>query len=187
MVGHVSCLTIALVMMASVANAEKPKLPAPPDGFEWQWCDEVRVGLLKPDGWHYHTHNKGATLGYFITKESIAEKGEFATGLTLNVIPDVGKKTGGQASDVAKSIVGRAIRDRESVLTVIPPGNAGPTQTFGCRVKRNGSIMHYFLIADNGADKLYLFYFESPEKEWDAAWKTGEQLLKKLVIDLPEE
>jgi hypothetical protein len=87
MVGRVSSLTMALVMMASVR-------------------------LLKPDGWHYHTPNKGATLGYFITKESIAEK---------------------------------------------------------------------------GTDKLYLFYFESPEKEWDAAWKTGEQMLKKLIIDLPEK
>ncbi len=102
------------------------------------------------------------------------------------VYPDVGRKKGGLASDFAIAFVRQAIQNKDSVLTVIPPKSVGPAKTFGCRIKKDGSVVHYFLIADDSSDKLYLFMYESPEKEWDAAWKTGEQILKKLYIDFPE-
>ena len=197
------------MVATSTALAEAPKLPDPPKGFAWQWCDDVSVGMLRPTGWHFKEEKKNATHAYFITKERItidstkkedakdSTKTEdtkdkvvdygFDTGLTLNVIPNVGKKTGGRASDFAIKFVREAIRDRRSVLMVIPPRDIGPAMTHGCRIKREGAIVHYFLIADDAQDKLYLFMFESPEKQWSNSWMTGEVILKKFYIDFPDE
>lgn len=188
MIRHVACLLILICTMPSVrVLADTPKLPSPPDGFDWQWCDDVRVGLLRPNKWHFKTEKKGETLAYFVTKEKIDGNKGFSTGLTLNVIPHVGKKNGGSASDYARRFVREAIQDKKTVLEVLPPKKAGPANTFGCRIKKDGSTTHYFLIADDRQDKLYLFFFESPSEEWDSAWKTGDQILKKLMVDFPEE
>jgi hypothetical protein len=89
--------------------------------------------------------------------------------LSLNVIPEVGKKQGGKASEYAVKFVRESIKDRKSVLQVIRLRKAGPAMTVGCRIKRDGAIIHYFLIADDAQDKLFLFYFESPEEDWEAS------------------
>jgi hypothetical protein len=183
-------LTIICVLVAATAFAEQPKLPSPPDGFEWQWCDEVRVGLLRPKQWHFKSGAKGDTKGYFITKEKIDPvKGNegFDTGLTMNVISGIRKKSGNSPSDYAIKFVREAIRDKASVLEILPPKKAGPAKTFGCRIQKDGTIMHQFLIADDNRDLLYLFFFESPANEWDVAWKTGDQILKKLYVEFPDE
>lgn len=186
------------MLVTSTALAEAPKLPEPPKGFTWQWCDDVSVGLLRPTGWHFKEHKKNETRAYFITEERIeidstkenandkADKYGFDTGLTLNVIPNVGKKTGGRASDYAIKFVRGATRDRRTVLMVIPPRDIGPAMTHGCRIKKDGAIVHYFLIADDAQDKLYVFMFESLEKHWPEAWMTGEAILKKFYIDFPD-
>lgn len=179
-------LSMLFSFLATTAYADKADLPSPPKGFEWQWCEDVSVGILKPQQWHFKTNMKNRTRGYFITKEKIEEAGEFSTGLSLNVIPSVGLKRGGLASDFAKAYVRTAIQDEESVLKIIPPKDVGPVKTFGCRIKKAGSVVHYFLIADDSRDILYLFMFESPEKEWNTAWKIGETILQKLYIDFPE-
>ena len=78
------------------------------------------------------------------------------------------------------------LKSRTEVLQVIRPRTAGPATTVGCRVKRDDSIIHYFLIADDAGDRLFLFSFESPEEDWKTSWKTGETMLQKLLIDFPE-
>ncbi len=184
MLRYILHLPILISLVATTVHADEPDLPSPPTGFEWQWCEDVHVGILKPEQWHY---KRIETRGYFITQQKIENASEISTGLSLYVIPSVGKKRGGLASDFAKSYVRAWIQDKDSVLQIIPPGNAGPAKTFGCRIKTDGSVFHYFLIADDSRDILYLFMYASPEKEWEMAWKTGETILRKLYIDFPEE
>ncbi|QDV10680.1 hypothetical protein CA51_05300 [Rosistilla oblonga] len=179
-------LPLLISLLANTVHADKPDLPSPPAGFEWQWCEDVSVGILHPNQWHFKTQNQNATRGYFITKEPIDDSGEFSTGLSLNVIPNVGKKQGGLASDFARSFVRAAIQDKDSILQIIPPRSAGPAKTFGCRIKTDGTVMHYFLIADDNRDVLYLFMYESPEQEWTSAWNIGQTILQKLYVDFPE-
>lgn len=38
-----------------------------------------------PQGWHFKEESKSDTRAFFITQEDIDRKGEFETGLTLNV------------------------------------------------------------------------------------------------------
>lgn len=182
-------LSFAFMAGSAFADDDKsdaPKLPKPPKGFEWKWCKEVKVGLLKPEGWHFKEQKKNETRGYFISKEEIKKGGEFKTGLSLNVIPGIRKKQGLKPSEYAAKFVREILKTRTTILQVIRPGKAGPVTTAGCRIKRDGSIIHYFLIADDAGDRLFLFSFESPEEDWKASWKTGETLLQKLVIDFPE-
>ena len=73
------------------------------------------------------------------------------------------------------------------MLRIIPPAEAGPAKVFGCRIRKEGSVIHYFLIADDTRDVLYLFMFESPEAEWESEWNTGETMLQKLYVDFPDE
>ena len=120
------------VLAATTARSEQPKLPPPPDGFDWQWCDEVRVGLLRPNQWHFKQGTKGDTKGYFLTKEKIdpAQGNEgFETGLTMNVISDIRRKSGEDPSDYAIRFVREAVRDKDNVLQILPPGDAGHAKT----------------------------------------------------------
>lgn len=181
------CLLILLSLSITTAHAEEPDLPTPPAGFAWQWCEGVDVGILMPDQWHFKSHREDTTLGYFITQENIDKTGQFNTGLSLNVFPNVGQKNDALASDVAISYVRAAIQDKDSVLQIIQPSTVGTAKTFGCRIKKNGAIVHYFLVADDSRDVLYLFLFESLEDEWNEAWKTGEILLQNLYIAFPAE
>lgn len=178
--------TLVCCVFSSIAFAEPPKLPTPPEGFKWQWSEEARVAILQPDKWHFRTDVKKETHGVFITKEEIDPQKGFETGLSLNAIPNISKASQMKPSEYAKKFVGEAIRDKSKVLEVLQPKKAGPAETFGCRIKKDGSITHFFLVADDKNDKLYLFIFESPENEWKEAWKLGDQMMKKLYIDFPE-
>lgn len=180
-------LSIVLCLLFTKAVvSEEPKLPKPPEGFAWQWCEEARVGLLCPKDWHFKSATKNETQGYFITKQEIRAEEKFETGLSVNVISKVSKKHGLAASDYANKFVREAIREKKNVLKVIAPGELGPAKTFGCRIKDGDSVIHYFLITDDKHDTLYLFLFESPANEWDQAWKSGEQMLKKIYVDFPD-
>jgi len=48
-------------------------------------------------------------------------------------------------------------------------------------------VVHFFLVADDARDKLYLFIFESPETRWEASLQIGELMLKKLYIEFSDE
>ena len=122
------------------------------------------------------------TQSYFITKDKFTPPEHFLTGLTINVFSEVGKKHGGTAFAQAVVLLRDAIRDKAVVILEIPPAHVGPAKTIGCRVAKLGSIVHYYLIADDQADKLYLFFFEAPKEDWEAEWQLGEEILKRLQV-----
>ena len=59
---------------------------------------------------------------------------------------------------------------------------------YGARVRRTVNvdqpiILHILGIANPKTNALYVIIFEAPEKEWPAAWKIGEPILKKFMLD----
>ena len=173
---------ITCSLLLGAASGEPPTFPAAPEGFEWQWCDEGGVGKLRPAKWHFRHMVIDGTQSYFITKDKFNPPEHFLTGLTINVFSGVGKKHGGTAFAQAVVLLRDVTRDKAVVILEIPPAHVGPAKTIGCRVAKLGSIVHYFLIADDQADKLYLFYFEAPKEEWETEWKVGDEILKRLQI-----
>ncbi len=45
------------------------------------------------------------------------------------------------------------------------------------------AVMQELAVANPKTNTLYLFIFESPESDWNAAWKIGKQIMDNLAID----
>jgi hypothetical protein len=175
---------VLLVVFATliVQTLSAIDVPAPPPGFTWQEVPELKAAFLKPNGWFFRREEKKDTLAYFITKESIEHGGEFQTGLTINVFhlrkdPAVerGKKL---IDDMASAHHAENEKWAQKI---------GPFQEFGCLLKVTDATgttkMHALTVANPKTNTLYLFTFESPDLEWDAAWKTGKQIMDTLALD----
>jgi hypothetical protein len=165
-------------MCALVAKAMD--LPKPPPGFSWQEIPELKAAFLKPDGWSFKREEGKGTLAYFITKQDISKGGEFQTGLTVNVFH---LKTD-SAADRAQALIAQ-MADQHHVRSTAY--QAGPFLEFACDLKDTDAtgtiVMHALTIANPKTNTMYLFIFESPEADWDAAWKIGEQMILTLAID----
>ena len=63
----------------------------------------------------------------------------------------------------------------------------GPFEEFGCLFKDTDSsgttTSQALMVANPKTNTLYLFIFESPESDWDSAWKIGKQVMDALAID----
>ena len=174
-------LTMLSLMALLFAQALWPiTFPAPPAGFTWQEIPELKTALLKPDGWFYKREEQKGTLAYFITKENIDKNGRFQTGLTVNVFHL--KKD--SAVERGKEIIQRLAATKHVEAWA---QDAGPFQKFGCLAKdtdSSGTIMIQTLtVANPKTNTLYFLVFESPESDWDVAWKLGKQIVDKLALD----
>lgn len=174
-----------LLFLTMTASAQQSALPEPPEGYAWQWCEEIKGGFLKPDGWFFKKAGKGDTLGFFITKEDIDKEGKFLTGLTVNVLMDIPEKKNIKASDYAKLFreearkTGDFVREWNNVV--------GPFQAAGFLHEKEDKAgafkVHNLLIANDKTGTVYLVMFEAPSAEWDATWKIAEPILKQLYVD----
>ena len=155
-------------------------LPAPPPGFTWQEIPELKAAFLRPEGWFFKREEDKGTLAYFITKESIENGGEFQTGLTVNVFRH--KKD--SAVETAKYYVDQLAAKKHGEKW---SKEVGPFKEFGCLIKDTDSsgtiVSQTLMVANPKTNTLYLFIFESPESDWDSAWKIGKQIMDALAID----
>jgi hypothetical protein len=178
-------IALAIATFATYSYAED-KLPEPPDGYAWQKLSPIKSYVLKPDGWFFKESKKGETDGFFVTKEDINKAGSFKTGLTVNRIPDIPKKSGLKPSDYAAGLAVAAAAQHK--LKDKGAWEKGPFKsvkfTFVDAPKDKESITIYHLtIANDKTGTLLLLIFEAPTKDWDEAWKKGETILKKLLLD----
>jgi hypothetical protein len=115
-----------------------------------------------------------------LPKEDIDKQGGFQTGLTVNVF----KLKKDPAVERAKYMIEQIAESKhvEEWAKAI-----GPFREFGCRTKDTDAsgtvVMETVTVVNPKTNTLYLFIFESPESEWDTAWKTGEKILDMLALD----
>jgi hypothetical protein len=172
-----------LFFLFAAAFSSAQDLPPAPKGFSWIRLPEIKGALLSPNGWHFMKEEKQGTIAYFITEQNIKKEGRFQTGLSLNVIPP---RKSSPAKEYAAAYIGKVAKENE--LLQIWDTQAGALAGYGCRVRtkdksRGPLILHTLMLANTRTNRLYLFVFESPEKEWTAAWKLGEQMMTMLVLD----
>jgi hypothetical protein len=163
-------------------------LPKPPIGFNWVSILDNKSALLKPEGWHFRKDHSQGVDAYFISKEKVEGGSEFNTGLSLNVIYNVKKTTNVSPTQYAAAMV--LGLEKKYGVNIIDSGvkKSEPFMTLFCRFKDHQPgledvIIHYFFIANDETETLWMFFYEAPEREWDAAWKTGTVLLKHLLIE----
>ena len=178
----------SIVLMASfmtTVTAEDDSMPAPPKGYDWARCSEIKGAFLRPIGWHFRKDKRGETIGFFITKEDITKTGSFKTGLTVNVIPDIPKKKSMSPYDFARQV--RETAKESSKLTKEWNKDMGPFKSVGFVYDKKDDAgnftVHNLLIANNKTGTLYLVIFEAPSAEWTETWKIAEPMLKYLYID----
>ena len=169
----------------STARADDAVMPPPPKGYTWAKCPEIKGAFLRPTGWHFKKGKRGDTLGIFITKEKIDRKGQFTTGLSINVIPGIPKKKSMTPYKFARQF--RESARKSSTFTKEWDKDLGPFKSVGFvydkKDKAGSYTVHNLLIANNKTGTLYLVMFEGPSAEWPETWKTGEPMLQYLYID----
>lgn len=177
-VRKIAVLTLAASLLVQTLRATD--LPKPPGGFTWQEVPELKAAILKPDGWFFKKESDKGTLAYFITKEDLNKSDQFSTGLTVNVF----HLKQDSAVDHGKDLINN-MASQHHVKPWIQ--SFGPFQEFGCLLKDTDTtgtiVMHALAVANPKTNTLYLFIFESPESDWDAAWKLGKQIMDTLVLD----
>lgn len=178
-------LIIAALGFSAHAQRVTSLKPAPA-GYSWYSDADAGATLLKPDGWFVKTEVKDDTNALFISKEDIAVSGEFQTGLSLNLLHGVKKKTGVSSTRYAVSFLSKALEGNEELMSFANPAN-GMT-SIGLRIKNQhlAKVIHYYLVANDADDSLRIFMFESPTENWDAAWKIGEPMFRNLILVFPK-
>lgn len=185
MIKHLFIISLSFLSICSFAGN---KLPPAPAGYEWVRCGDNKMGLLKPEGWYHRSKKKGDTETHAVSVEDSRKNGIFETGLTLNIVKHVDKKTGAPASEYAKKFIHKACEEKTVLLDVFSKPPMGPFKSYGCRVRsqKEGDIaivIHFFILANDKKGTLFLYQFEAPEKSWDNAWETGEVLMQKIWVD----
>ncbi len=169
----------ALLAAASLAAEERPPAPA---GYAWQKLDEIQASFLLPDGWHFKAERTDKSLAYFLSEEDIDVKGEFETGLTLNVFhaEQAQKRAAATVAEISQT-PGNEVQERWET-------KAGALNGIGVRIRQTvkGSdplVMVVLAISNSRTNALYLLIFESPEARWRKAWVKGEKMLELFTLD----
>ncbi|WP_309020942.1 hypothetical protein [Pelagicoccus sp. SDUM812003] len=178
-------LSIILTLLA-IPLLASTELPTPPDGYSWKPILEGQSALLIPEGWHFKSQHGKSTDGFFVSKEDIEKEGKFDTGLSLNLIRDVKKST--QYTPTQYSIGMMSQIEKEKEVLLVDSKDAGPFKAITIRYRdvKQGLpdvVIHNLFIANDQTGTLWFYMFESPEREWESAWKIGDTILSHLLIE----
>ena len=180
-------ILIILLLLFVIATAQADNEPpmAPPQGYSWVNCPEIKGAFLLPDGWNFKSGKQGDTFGFFLTKEKIEEDGDFTTGMTVNVIPDIPIKKSSSPFNFALQL--RESARQSSKFSKEWEKDMGHFKSVGfvySKKDATGSFtVHNLFIANNQTGTLYLVLFEAPASEWQQIWKIAEPMLQYLYID----
>jgi hypothetical protein len=173
-------LVVPVVLLVLALPSSAVDVPPAPSGFAWQEVPELKAAFLKPNGWFYRQESQEGTFAVFITKEDISKGGEFQTGMSLNVFHLKKDPT----VERGKYMIESMAKAKHAEMWT---RSVGPFQEFGCQVEDTDAtgaiIMHALAVANPKTNTLYYFTYESPESEWDNAWKTGKQIMDMLALD----
>ncbi|MBU6119275.1 hypothetical protein [Hymenobacter siberiensis] len=179
------CLLLARPVAAQKYNVP---LAAAPTGFAWQPLPESKAALLLPEGWAYQAEGEKGSPTYYLTREATGESGEYQTGLSLQVVRKVKTKTGRPAPEYAELLMlrtgfGPGQQVLEKAASVEGAWHKWTVRYRDAPPDADARIVYQLALANAKTDTLYLLTFESPEKDWAAAWPLGEVMVHDLVLD----
>lgn len=174
-------LITTLVLSGTVLADDQPKgFPHAPRGYEWYVFEPGKLACLRPLDWFVKTEVKGDTAALFFSKEDIDREGQFKTGMTLNVVRGIHKKTGKPPSLYAKSFLEALIEkhpDARRIENLDQSGMPGIGTTYLDREAFPDVVVYTFLLPDDESDILRVFILESPQEDWAQVWASRRQML----------
>ena len=189
MVRFLFALLLSLVLL-NPAAAQRYNVPlaAPPAGFAWQPLPDGRAAALLPAGWYYRAEGQKGAPTYYLTQDQIGESGEFATGLSLQVVRKAMARTRHPAAEYAELLMLRTGFGRGQQVLEKASASEGPWHKWTVRYRdappdADPRIVYQLALANAKTDTLYLLTFESPEKDWAEAWPLGQVMVRELVLD----
>jgi len=144
--------------------------------------------VLIPDGWFYKEQEGQGTKAFFVTKESIELEGKFKTGLTSNMITNIGAKTGIAPSDYAASLFAslKNTTSYQDIKSTAPTADIKQLSGY-FRTKNPSSsivtVQYLSTLANNKTGTLYIIQFETREADWDRTLPIAKVLVNNLVAD----
>lgn len=178
---------VLTVLMPSLAGAALAlDLPAPPRGYSWQECADIRGALLVPEGWHFRRlESEDGKLAYFITRERFEPPTSFAVGLTLNVVRDVPGKMGTNPSGFAQQLIGTISSSYPKARTWQTALGSFIGHGAIYQASKEGKAFQFYnlVLANDKTGTAYVVIFEAPAADWEREWATIEPVVKRLAID----
>ena len=176
---------------AAVLGVLRKDLPPAPAGFDWQLFKNAL--FVKPKGWHEQRVNvTGAstpTFVYAASGEAFSAAKQFETGLTINIFEGGQRIRGIPASKLVALYLAPFIEaHQQSDVQLFEQKQQGDflQVTFRYRDAPPGqkpAIVHKSILANDKADSLHVFTFESPEDTFAANWeKFGTPILSKVKV-----
>lgn len=182
---------IYILLAAFFSLAWSGQVPAPsssPSGYTWQSFKDIKARGLKPDGWKFHRKKIDEKVIYRIVKDK--SKRCFLTGLTINAIKDVTRKTKLSAQLYAAYYIYDYQKASSKVLNTWN-SIEGPFVRYGCEVVKpikEISTQYDFhikvaVIANRETDTLYVILFGTPEKEWESYRDIQDMLMGNIILN----
>ncbi len=177
-----------LLALPAAAQRYDARLATPPAGFAWQPLPGAKAAALLPAGWHYQVAGTKEAPTYYLTQEAIGESGEFATGLSLQVVHKVRAKTRQPAAQYAELLLLRTGFGPGRQRLEQSTSTEGNWHQWTVRYRdappdADLRVVYQLALANSKTDTLHLLTFESPEKDWAAAWALGQVMVRELVLD----
>ena len=159
-----------------------------PDGYVVQRLDPLGGELLRPKEWHFRTAKTSDAFVYQISKEQPSAQ-PFETGLTINVVPEIAKKTKTASSDYLKRVLDQK-KTQAQVVQVDPERDEGRFRRFAFTIDETLTIgnktqpyrVSYTSYADDKKDLLFLFIFGSPKEHWETNQKIYDTMTAGMTL-----
>jgi hypothetical protein len=169
---------LILVLLATSLRAVAGELPDAPKGFQWVEATKIKAAFLKPDGWFFREEEKPKVIAYFVSRED-THAGKFEVGLTVNVK----RVSTGNAVEFAKKLVTEFPRSAGKTLIKSWDVSNGALSGGGCEVEFGGIEMQLVVLANAKTGMVYMVTFEAPKAEWEAAWRSGREIMNHLELN----
>jgi len=161
-----------------------------PEGYSWKKLKKIKGGVLKPRGWFYkRTVNKGKII-YRITREKKNIHGHFLTGLTINAVKNVTRRTKLSAALYGAYYIYDYMDESLEVINTWE-NSEGIFNYYGCEVLKRlddsepGIIFRIKVsaIANTKTDTLYVIIFGCPNSDWENSFEIEKVIMERLVLD----
>lgn len=180
-------IILLFILLITQANASKQNENSAPEGFKWSQSGPKETNFLMPNNWFLKIENTESAYGIIISKEEIKNNKNFSTGLTVNVISNISKKSNLKATEYSKKFIVNfleLIKQYNGKLYKKPKVyQNGDFTIYQIVSKDDIAVMYHMLLANNKKDILYIILFEAPRQEWNKNWEIGKIIIDNMIID----
>lgn len=171
-----------------------------PSGYLWKDLPGTRARFPMPGTWFFLTQQAGNTRAFFMTRESIAREKMYSTGLSVNIMPNIGRKTGRSAVDMAEGLMrtlpmrplGEVTRTEDGPLVIsrrfflFPEPRTMPIPQLGGGVAMKvvpATNFYVETVGNRRTDTVYIVQFETPWDKWTEDRETAVTMIENGVLD----